>query len=123
MTNQNSTEQAGEPIAGEAQPVAWRFRRNSEKKAEWMAGRDPASAEWYYRVHSPKTTELREGAFQLSPSPDHVDWEPLYVAPQASEVDVIEEIAKQWDGCIYDAGPGGDIDIGQAIRGAANKRS
>lgn len=46
----------------------------------------------------------------------------LYLAPQASGVDVIEEIAQQWDGCIYDAGPGGDIDIGQAIRTAASNR-
>ncbi|MFK7090537.1 hypothetical protein A203_16585 [Chromobacterium violaceum] len=33
---------------------------------------------------------------------------------------VIEGIAQQWDGCIYDS-PSGDIDIGQAIR-AAGKR-
>ncbi|OVE49411.1 hypothetical protein [Chromobacterium violaceum] len=33
---------------------------------------------------------------------------------------VIEEIAQQWDGCIYDS-PSGDIDIGWAIR-AAGKR-
>ncbi|MCD5326713.1 hypothetical protein ACFFU8_18395 [Chromobacterium piscinae] len=33
---------------------------------------------------------------------------------------VIDEIAQQWDGCIYDS-PSGDIDIGQAIR-AAGKR-
>lgn len=33
---------------------------------------------------------------------------------------VIDEIAQQWDGCIYDS-PSGDIDIGQAIR-AASKR-
>lgn len=42
-------------------------------------------------------------------------------APQASEADIIEDVAKQWDGCIYDAGPGGDIDIGKAIRNAASK--
>ncbi|MCD0493828.1 hypothetical protein LQD23_16225 [Chromobacterium violaceum] len=46
----------------------------------------------------------------------------LYAAPQPAQQlsSVIEEIAQQWDGCIYDS-PSGDIDIGWAIR-AAGKR-
>lgn len=76
---------ASAPVAREAQPVAWRYRRDSAKEEKWMSGQDPASAEWFYRDHTPKTTELREGAFQLSPARDCVDWEPLYAAPQASE--------------------------------------
>jgi hypothetical protein len=35
---------------------------------------------------------------------------------------IIEEIAQQWDGCMYDSGLCGDIDIGAAIREAADKR-
>lgn len=36
----------------------------------------------------------------------------------------VEEISQQWDGCMYDAGPGGDIDIGAAIRTAwANREA
>lgn len=46
-----------------------------------MSSQDPASAEWHYADHNSKTTELRNGAFQLGPAPDHVDWEPLYSAP------------------------------------------
>ncbi|MCK9553496.1 hypothetical protein [Aquamicrobium sp.] len=42
------------------------------------------------------------------------------VAAQAQPV-LIEQIAGQWDGCIYDAGGSGDIDIGGAIRAAARK--
>ncbi|OVE45543.1 hypothetical protein, partial [Chromobacterium violaceum] len=40
-------------------------------------------------------------------------------APQPAQQlpSVIEEIAQQWDGCIYDS-PSGDIDIGWAIRAA-----
>ncbi|OVE46723.1 hypothetical protein [Chromobacterium violaceum] len=43
----------------------------------------------------------------------------LYAAPQPAQQlpSVIEEIAQQWDGCIYDS-PSGDIDIGWAIRAA-----
>jgi hypothetical protein len=35
---------------------------------------------------------------------------------------IIEEIAQQWDGCMYDSGLCGNIDIGAAIREAAHKR-
>ncbi|MEN7429203.1 hypothetical protein VA599_00510 [Chromobacterium sp. TRC.1.1.SA] len=48
---------------------------------------------------------------------------PLFAEPRLPGQhlpDVIEEIAQQWDGCIYDS-PSGEIDIGQAIR-AAGKR-
>ncbi len=46
----------------------------------------------------------------------------LYAAPTASEAPIIEEIARQWDGCAYDA-PGGPIDIGEAIRTTAKRNS
>jgi hypothetical protein len=32
--------------------------------------------------------------------------------------EVVEKIAKQWDGCFYENAIGGDIDIGEAIRSA-----
>ena len=46
----------------------------------------------------------------------------LAAAPQPDQQlpSVVDEIAQQWDGCIYDS-PSGDIDIGWAIR-AAGKR-
>lgn len=44
----------------------------------------------------------------------------LSAAPaEPPRVPLIEQIAQQWDGCMYDA-PGGEIDIGQAIRSAAH---
>lgn len=33
-----------------------------------------------------------------------------------------DEVAQQWDGCMFDAGPSGEIDIGAAIREAFDKR-
>ncbi|OVE45542.1 hypothetical protein, partial [Chromobacterium violaceum] len=47
------------------------------------------------------------------------DWNGDLIAPQPAQQlpSVIEEIAQQWDGCIYDS-PSGDIDIGWAIRAA-----
>jgi hypothetical protein len=43
----------------------------------------------------------------------------LMDAPAVPEQPAIEEIAQQWDGCIYKDAPGcGDIDIGEAIRTA-----
>jgi hypothetical protein len=44
-------------------------------------------------------------------------------AQPAVDAEWLEEIAQQWDGCIYDAGPGGNIDIGQSIREAWERRS
>ena len=43
----------------------------------------------------------RRAHLQQRPPPEHV-----------------EHVASQWDGCMYDAGPGGYIDIGEAIRTA-----
>jgi len=110
---------ASAPVAGEAVAAMLRNRRHlgsgdNGKQfysdfSEWF----PATVGHARAVTSPNRNEL--GTWEVRWLVD--------AAPQASEVDVIEEIAKQWDGCIYDAGPGGDIDIGQAIRGAANKRS
>lgn len=48
-------------------------------------------------------------------------WWTMDAAPPtqpAARMPLIERIAEQWDGCMYDA-PGGEIDIGQAIRSAA----
>lgn len=43
-----------------------------------------------------------------------------YATPQpAAQADIIKQIARQWDGCMYDDAPGGEIDIGEAIRSAA----
>lgn len=40
-------------------------------------------------------------------------------ADRARQTQIIECIAQQWDGCIYEAAAAGNIDIGEAIRTAA----
>jgi hypothetical protein len=61
----------------------------------------------------PAAAGLPDGEYALYP---HVV--PKGVAPAAD--DLVESIAKEWDGCTFD-GVGGDIDIGQAIRASAKK--
>ncbi|MEJ8837640.1 hypothetical protein [Ramlibacter sp. AN1133] len=41
--------------------------------------------------------------------------------PREDIESLVEEVAKEWDGCLYDA-PGGDIDVGEAIRRVVQKR-
>jgi len=92
---------ASAPVAGEAQPAAW------------------VAAD---TLNSPHPTCISSLAYMSQLDRERGrEYVPLYAAPQASEADIIEDVAKQWDGCIYDAGPGGDIDIGKAIRNAASK--
>jgi len=43
------------------------------------------------------------------------------VGGRTAQAELIDHVASQWDGCIYDAGPSGDIDIGEAIRAAAKR--
>ena len=82
----NGVRPASAPVAGEVQPVAWRYRRASQKESMRLAGREPSEAEWHFAPHATRTTEMREGLrYNFAPSSDHVDWEPLYAAPQASE--------------------------------------
>jgi hypothetical protein len=43
------------------------------------------------------------------------------IATQPSRVQLlVEQLAQQWDGCMWE-GPGGDIDIGEAIRAAGRR--
>lgn len=43
------------------------------------------------------------------------------VLERAQVIDLIDQLAREWDGCEYEA-PGGPIDIGDAIRTAGYRR-
>lgn len=61
-----------------------------------------------------------EGTGPLVKIPHYIkSWRNKPAQQDAEKAGMIERIASEWDGCIYDAGPSGDIDIGAAIRRAA----
>lgn len=133
---------ASAPVAGEAQkPVAWFIDWPDEPELGHYIAESPAvsgrnrplvfgdaASQTSKPVYAYRRKGLddfvtcdRQRFDELSAKPRLFETRIFYAVPQASEADIIEDVAKQWDGCIYDAGPGGDIDIGKAIRNAASK--
>lgn len=91
------------------------------------AAEAPAVPDGWQLVPTAITLEMRKAAGEYDRATFDPTWAGTWEAmlaaapkPAQQPPSVIEEIAQQWDGCIYDS-PSGDIDIGWAIR-AAGKR-